>query len=427
MDTHVFILGSALVVIASFIFNILSKKTNIPSVLMLMGLGFGIQQFAQFDQAALLPYLEILGTVGVILIVLEASLDLHLDAEKKPLIIKAALLALLLLAATAGLIAVVLVYMLEMDFLVAMLYAVPLGVLSSAIIIPSVGSLRPYVKEFLIFESALSDIIGIIFFYALLDFYKAGGTPSVIFAVGGKILLTMALSVIISYALIFMFQYITEKVRLFVLIAVLMGLYAAGKLLHLSPLILIMVFGLAMSNKKLFFRGGLIHLIKDKQFENILKDLHFITLETAFVVRTFFFVAFGMSIVISSLLNTIVPIITVIVLAIIYLTRFIGLKAATPDILQPAIYVAPRGLITVLLFYGIPEELVSPSFEPGIILLTILVTNLVMTFGLIKAQSNPPSDGEPDSTSEAPATEVVTPVEHVASASTPPSSDAPHS
>jgi Kef-type K+ transport system membrane component KefB len=388
MNSNVIILGAAVIVILSFFANILSKKTNVPSVLMLMLIGLGMQLVTDIHQDTLLPYLEILGTVGVILIVLEAALDLKLEENKWSLIWRASTLALLGLVATSGLSAFVLWGVLGLSPLVAMLYAVPLAVLSSAIIIPSVGKLKSYPKEFLIFESALSDILGIILFYALIDFHYAGATPDVAAVVGGKLLLTLVLSVVISYGMIVWFQSMTDSVRLFMLIAVLMGLYAAGKLLHLSPLILILVFGLTLNNKDLFFRGGMLKFVNDAQFDNILKDLRFIVLETAFVVRTFFFVAFGMSIILDSLLHWTVPVVGTLVLLITYGTRFLGLRAFSPDILEPAIYVAPRGLITVLLFYAIPDELLSDRFQLGIILTVVLVSSFVMTYGLIQEQRN---------------------------------------
>jgi potassium/hydrogen antiporter len=388
MNAHTIILGAAIIVIASFFANILSKKTNIPSVLMLMLIGLSMQLFTDIEPATLLPYLEILGTVGVILIVLEAALDLKLEQNKRSLIWQASALALGGLVVTASLVAVLLWGVLGLTPLVSLIYAVPLAVLSSAIIIPSVGRLKSFPKEFLIFESALSDILGIIVFYGLLDFYYAGGTSDVATVVAGKILLTLFLSVIISYGLIVWFQSMTGSVRLFMLIAVLMGLYAAGKLLHLSPLILILVFGLTLNNKNIFFQGGLLKYVNDAKFDNILKDLRFIVLETAFVVRTFFFVAFGMSIMLDSLLHWTVPVVGGLVLVITYGIRFWGLRLISPEILEPAIYVAPRGLITVLLFYAIPESILTDKFQLGILVTVILVTSFVMTYGLIQDQRN---------------------------------------
>lgn len=386
MDAHVIILGAAIIVILSFFATRLSRQTNIPSVLMLMGLGLVLQFILPFEQDTLLPYLKILGTVGVILIVLEAALDLHLEENKRSLIWEAFALAFGGLVVTGGLISLVLWSALGLEPLVAMLYGVPLAVLSSAIIIPSVGKLKSYPKEFLIFESALSDILGIVFFYALIDFFNKGGTPDVVAIVGSKVALTLVLSVLISYALIVGFQSLGGSVRLFMLIAVLMALYSAGKLLHLSPLILILVFGLVLNNKDLFFKGSMSKYLNDAQLDSTLKDLRFITLESAFVVRTFFFVAFGMSINLSSMMHWSVAVVGTLSLIIIYGVRFVGLRILSPSIIEPALYVAPRGLITVLLFYAIPEAALSEQFQLGIIVTVVLVSSFIMTYGLIKQQ-----------------------------------------
>ena len=79
------IIGASIIVILSFWFNGVSKKTNIPSVLMLIVLGIILQyvmgyfipNMPNFDGA-----LEILGIVGLIMIVLEAALELELKKEK---------------------------------------------------------------------------------------------------------------------------------------------------------------------------------------------------------------------------------------------------------------------------------------------------------------------------------------------------------
>ena len=47
--------------------------------------------------------------------------------------------------------------------------------------------------------------------------------------------LTIFLSIVFSYALIILFQYVNEGAKLFLLLATLVGLYAAGKIMHLSP------------------------------------------------------------------------------------------------------------------------------------------------------------------------------------------------
>ena len=55
---------------------------------------------------------------------------------------------------------------------------------------------------------------------------------------------------------------------------------------------------------------------------------------------------------------------------------------------SPQLYIAPRGLITVLLFYAIPAEAIIEGFEPGILLFVIIGTSLIMTGGMIQDKRN---------------------------------------
>ena len=74
-------------------------------------------------------------------------------------------IAIIALTISSYLIAVVLQWFFDVNLFIALLYAIPLSIMSSAIIIPSVGSLSPEKREFMIYESAFSDILGIMFFY----------------------------------------------------------------------------------------------------------------------------------------------------------------------------------------------------------------------------------------------------------------------
>ena len=101
---------------------------------------------------------------------------------------------------------------------------------------------------------------------------------------------------------------------------------------------------------KLFFGGKMVHFLKKDRAHQIYHELHIITLETAFIVRTFFFVVFGITIV--SLPYSILTVALVSIDPILYLRNTIRTPSTFlgSDIL-PQLFVAPRGLITVLLFY----------------------------------------------------------------------------
>ena len=92
-------------IIISFFFNIFAKKTNIPSVLMLIALGVIIKEFLpekyNTQDVATLSTLEIIGNVGLVMIVLEAALDLKLSKEKRGLIVNSFLVALIALLASS--------------------------------------------------------------------------------------------------------------------------------------------------------------------------------------------------------------------------------------------------------------------------------------------------------------------------------------
>ncbi|MEZ4983720.1 MAG: hypothetical protein R2795_01570 [Saprospiraceae bacterium] len=171
---------------------------------------------------------------------------------------------------------------------------------------------------------------------------------------------------------------------MFLLIAVLLMLYAIGKKLHLSSLIIILVFGLLIANMKLFFRGRLGEWLHLERANHLYEGLHVITLETAFVVRTFFFVIFGITISLASLANLEVALVSFIIIASIYLVRFVLLRLIEGRDIMPQLFIAPRGLITILLFYDLPEDALVEGFEPGILLFIIIGTSLVMTWAMIK-------------------------------------------
>ncbi len=388
-------------IILSFIFGEISKRTNIPSVLMLIILGilakFGLDA-AGLGELNYFPVLQILGTVGLIMIVLEAALELKLEREKYWAIGKALLIALVGLVVSAWAAAGILQYFVPgMDVIKSWLYATPLSILSSAIIIPSVTGLKSDKKEFHIYESTFSDILGIMLFYFLTsqlhgtgevhaadpDHLAVAEHSSGVLAYGLKILGSILVSLVASYVIILIFQRIKSHVKLFLLIAVLLLLYGLGKEAHLSSLIIILIFGLMIANMRLFFQGPLKKLLQYKEAMHIYEGLHVVTMETAFVVRTFFFVIFGITIVLSSLASWNVALVSVLIILSIYVIRFFILWIFIGRDILPQLFVAPRGLITILLFYAIPAEVVVEGFEPGILLFIIIGTSLIMTLAMV--------------------------------------------
>lgn len=391
-QSYGFIIAVSVILIVSYLFNIISKRTGVPSVLMLITTGIGIRYLIKAtgmsEEIDFFSVLEILGIIGLIMIVLEAALDLKLTRDKRGLIIKSFSIALISLMVNAFVIAYVIQMYIDADYYTSLIYAIPLSIISSAIVIPSVNDLSEYKKEFMIYESTFSDIFGIMFFYFLIQHAESSGVASVSFNVVFTIIITVALAVAISYGLVFLFQNIKTEVKLFLLIAVLLLLYSIGKTLHLSSLIIILVFGLLLSNRHIFFRGKLAWHIKEDAVDNILKDFRLVTLESSFVVRTFFFIIFGTTISLATLFNGQVVVVSIIILGILFGVRYLVFRLFFKKDINPMFMIAPRGLITVLLFFAIPESFQVSEFNSGVLLMVIIVSSVVMAYGLMRSKRN---------------------------------------
>ena len=180
MSSYSILIGLSLAVILSYVFNLASRATRIPSVLLLLLTGIGLRQWAEYqgiDFHVPKTLLEIFGIIGLIMIVLEGALDLRLSRDKVALIRRSFFAAALMLVAQAAAIGGLLHWWLGASWQTCLLNAVPLVVISSAIAIPSVASLTGEKQEFIVYESTFSDILGIMLFNFVdqEDFYQSQG------------------------------------------------------------------------------------------------------------------------------------------------------------------------------------------------------------------------------------------------------------
>jgi len=394
-DSNGLVIIGSLIIIISYLFNLVASRYSIPSVLLLIVLGVALQGLVSatgMKTPDLIPILEVLGTIGLIMIVLEASLDLELERGKRKLISRAFFTSLVTLLLSAVIIGWMMTIYLKVNMTTGLLYAVPLSIMSSAIIIPSVSALSSHKRELMVYESTFSDILGIMLFYFLISSMEAESVGEMGLDVLLNLSLTVLISLAASYLLIFLFQKIRTELKLFLLIAVLILLYAISKMFHLSSLLIILVFGLMLSNRQIFFPGKIRKYLDENQMSGIFDNFKMITLESSFVVRTFFFVIFGFTIVLSSLVNFEVWLVSVLVLAVLYGLRFAWFRLVIRKDIYPDIWMAPRGLITILLFFSIPENLAVAEFNDGILLLVILVSSITMAVSMIRYRKNAQQD-----------------------------------
>lgn len=384
LKAYTIIIILSLIVIVSYLFNLLSRKTKIPSVLLLIGTGIGINYALSaygYTRIDVQKLVKILGAVGLIMIILEAAMDLHVDKHKYKLIGNSLLAAIFIFIISAGGISLLLSYSLGQPWHLSLLYAIPMSIISSAIVIPSTEHLPEAKKEFIIYESSFSDIVGILCFnYMLMDDLLSIRSAG-IFA--GNLLLCVAISALASLLLIYMLARITIQLRFFLVFALLALIYSAGELIHMPSLLIILIFGLILNNSGLLLRGKLKELAAAPQMANTLTLMRAITSETSFLLRTFFFILFGYSMELSTLADPNVIVIGSLIVLILLAGRFLYLRLILKANLFPELLLMPRGLVTILLFYSIPSVRLMSNFNTGILFFVVVVTSLLMMTGLL--------------------------------------------
>ncbi len=396
MNTLLILFVFPLLIVFSYLFDRFARKTKFPAVILLMftGILFRLLSSAYgFNQLGFLDDLiPVLGTVGLILIVLEGALELKISKEKLPLLLKGFIAALVILLLNIAALQWVFSSLFEMSAQVAVLSAIPLAIISSAVAIPSAGGLLDKEREFVVYESTFSDILGIMIFnYALRQFEVGEGllNSSSLVALLFQIIGVVVISIGITYILFKLLRQIEHHVKFFLILALLILVYAFGKLFHLPALVTIFIFGIFLSNVKSLLPKFLKNYLDLDHTEKELHEFHLLTAESTFLVRTFFFLFFGFSIQLSTF-NSIQPLIYgVIIILIMLALRYLYFSATTVQIKpSPLVYLSPRGLISILLFLQLKDiSFVDLSLSPideRVLLIVILGTMLVMLLGTLK-------------------------------------------
>ncbi|MGE6219719.1 sodium:proton antiporter [Nubsella zeaxanthinifaciens] len=399
MSTYTVLIILSGLVIFSYLFDLVASKTKLPSVLLLLVLGIGLRLLVDKLQIHTYNFLQILptlGTVGLILIVFEGSLELKYAKEKNKIIKGAFLSAFIILIITVAVITFIIHQITGAELYVCFMNAIPFSVISSAIAIPSVANINKKSKEFIIYESSFSDILGIILFnFAVSNQQITVGSFG---QLAINTILILILSVVACITLLYLMGRLKHHIKFFLIISILILMYAIGQSFHLSALILILSFGLFLNNaeaiKHAWFRSVFIY----KNLSNDLTQLHQLSAETAFIIRTFFFVIFGFTMNIYQLNNFILIANGLIILGSIYVIRFAYLYFFKRENTVPEGFVTPRGLISILIYYNLPQHLKLMEIGTPFLFLVVLGSSLVMSIGLMATKKK----------------ELVTPANHEA-------------
>ncbi|WP_273211144.1 cation:proton antiporter [Runella zeae] len=381
--TTAIIITICILILIAYVFDITSSKTKVPSVILLLLLGWLVKQISTtvgIRIPNLNPILPILGTIGLILIVLEGSLELELNPSKFSLVKKSFMVALLPIVLLAIIIAAIFYFGYGIDFKTGLTNIIPLCVISSAIAIPSVKNLSGSQKEFIIYESSLSDIIGVVFF----NFVALNNTFGIktIWDFLGELLGIIIISFIATGGLSYLLNKINTHIKFAPIIVLVILIYNISKIYHLPALIFILIFGLFLGNLDEMKQLPVIEWLKPELLNREVKKFKEITIEATFIIRVLFFLLFGYLMETSEILNPQTFVWSVGIVAGIYLIRLLILKFYKTE-LSPLVFIAPRGLITILLFLSIPTPQIIPLVNKSLIIQVVILSALVMMVGLM--------------------------------------------
>ncbi len=358
------------------------EKTKLPDVLILMIVGMvagpvlGIVTPDDFGRAG-----DVATTVALAVILFESGTTLSLSSIRSsvsrlvPLAVLTFILSVLIVAGLA-------MVCFGMPWALALATGAILGGTSSAVVIPLVKSLNlsDRAGTLLILESAITDVLCIVFALALLDGYQDGGLSASVLAV--DVLLSLGVAAIIGLAGGFMWLFVLNDVRrfpstTFTTVAFAFLLYGFAELVGASGAIATLAYGVAIANGPSAVKGReLAHLTPiEKGFFQ----------EIVFLLKTFFFLYLGISMKISSYWPVIVAL---LVVAAIYFVRLWITKFTLGKLLEPieSVYTSlliPKGLAAAVLA-GIPLQRQLPYgetiqiFAYAVVLLSIFTTAVLV-------------------------------------------------
>jgi Kef-type K+ transport system membrane component KefB len=396
--TNTAILAASALLLFAYLLDIVGRRWRLPSVVLLIVSGIVVRQVLESVHMHLHwidPIVPVIGTLGLILIVLEGSLDLKVSRERLGLIARAGASTLLGFLATLAAFAGLFRYALNLDLPVAVLAAIPFAVISSAVAIPASHGLPDHPREFIIYESSLSDIVGVLVFYAWLN--ANGSLELFTFDLLGGGGVSLAAAAAVALLLYYFINQLEGHVRFLPLIAGLICLYAVGKELHLSPLIMVLGCGLLINNPRLIAWNPKLRSLHSANYDQTLHEFKGLVAELTFATKSFFFLLLGYWTDLSQMASLTAWMIAAAGIAIIYVSRWLILAVLRQDAAHRLLWIAPRGLITVLLFLTASEGGKLAGFPFGSVMLIVLATAALTALAHRQSASavSPPSPSNP--------------------------------
>jgi hypothetical protein len=380
------ILIASIFLLLAFAVERIGPRVGLPAVIVLVALGLlarPLLALAGYRLEGLDLMVPVIGAIGLILIVLEGALDIEIRRDRLHLAGAALVQAVAGFLLCAAVLAALATLVLPLTPAQALVLAVPFAVISSAVAIPSSRFLPPVGREFVVYESSISDILGVLVFFAVLN--SDGTLSGVLYGLVGGSMMSLVLAVVCAVGLVLVLMRVEGHIRFVPLLAGLFGLYAAGKLLHLSPLIMVLFLGLLLNNPRFITRLPGLRGAMDASYDATLSEFKVLVQELTFAVRGFFFILLGYWTNLSDLASIQAWAGAMLVLGVVYGARWLLLRFSGQAAVSSLQWLAPRGLITVLLFLEARQALNLPGYINGVVVIVVLASTALVTVARMRA------------------------------------------
>jgi len=393
---------TALVIGIGFAGRALFRKTRIPDIPILLGVGVLLGPVLHLVEGAMiLPLAPYVGTLALLVIMLEGGMSLDIDRVLHQMKWAFLLTVAAFLFSVAG-VAAAYRWITGAPILHSLLIGAILGCTSGAIVIPLVREMRmaQNTRTILTLEAALGDALAVVTVVFLVQYYQ---TPTLSFGRQGAGILNAFWwgGVLGAAGGLFWVRFLAALGRMplsyMLTMAAILLLYAIAEAIHASGIFGVLVFGIAISNaatllKKIPALRGKADW-KASQFA-LHRTIRWFHEEVTFLARVFFFVYLGMLLKIGTF-DLVFTLASVAIVAAIYLSRNLSVRVVgwfgrmqVPFERKILTAMAPRGLASAVLATlpaaaGIPE---TERFIPYTFVV-ITATNLLLTTAVVRSET----------------------------------------
>jgi NhaP-type Na+/H+ or K+/H+ antiporter len=355
------ILGVGVLLFLASLFVALFRRTQIPDVLLLIGLGLLLGPFTRtvtpdaFGRAG-----HALSTIALTVILFESGLTLRLDALRQSLG-ATLLMTVLSFAATTSLVAVIGRLALDLPWTLAVALGAILGGTSSAVVVPMVRELPlgRLPATVLVLESGLTDVLTVVLAGALLAAHASGTTSPA--AIGSAVLSSFVFAALIGALSALLLLSAISLVRrmpnaMMAVIACVLVTYGLAEAAGASGAIAALTLGFVLGNR------GALGLSRLRAFagagEREPRYVSWFLSDIIFLLKAFFFVYLGISVRFADRRLGALAVLSVIG---VYLTRAAIVRVSMPDSTsrpdaRVMAVLGPKGLAAAVLA-GVPLQM----------------------------------------------------------------------